>query len=270
MLTSGIDIPSDIKAVTLNKETNVLNDNGVPHTRDQSRILLVEDDAPIAKLLAEALDRAGYDMSVAQDVKAARMLLSQERPDLIVLDLMLPGESGLDLARSLEDVPDAPPIIMLTALGELGDRLAGFSAGADDYLTKPFSSEELIARIQAVLRRAASTAQTTAHLIYHFDDWEMDVQGRTLKDPNGVEIVVTSAEFDVLATLCSAAGEVQSRDTIVMKSQGRRVEPYDRSVDTLVSRLRQKIEPDPSSPSMIRTVRNGGYVFTPQVTQVRK
>ena len=243
---------------------------GAPMPKRKQRILVVEDDTPIATLLAASLRRAGYSVRLAEDVKTARFLLVQEPPDLIVLDLMLPGETGLELAQSLADEATAPPIIMLTALNELTDRLAGFAAGADDYLGKPFSSEELIVRIRAVLRRNAGPAPVAQHVVLVFDGWELDTRGRTLKTPDDVEVVLTSAEFDVLSTLCVSAGRVLSRDQIVLKSQGRRVEPYDRSVDTLVSRLRQKIETDPSAPSMIRTVRNGGYVFTPHVKKVPK
>ncbi|MCE8006858.1 response regulator transcription factor [Aestuariivita sp.] len=239
-------------------------------TTRKQRILLVEDDAPIAELVAASLERAGFTVRIAGDVDSARTLMVRDRPNLVVLDLMLPGESGLDFAQTLTGDPLRPPIIMLTALGELSDRLAGFSAGADDYLSKPFSSEELIARIHAVLRRVSSSAPVAPDMLLMFEGWAMDLRRRTLNDPDDVEIVLTSAEFDVLATLCVSAGKVLSRDEIVMQSQGRRVEPYDRSVDTLISRLRQKIEGDAVKPTMIRTVRNGGYVFTPRVSKVEK
>ncbi|MBO6605010.1 MAG: response regulator transcription factor [Roseicyclus sp.] len=252
----------------MNTASNVIYLASMAMSQDHHQILVVEDDPAIAGLVAGALKRAGYGVSIAADVKKARFLLTEEPPDLIVLDLMLPGESGLDLARSLVDKPRTPPIIMLTALTELSNRLAGFAAGADDYINKPFSSEELIARIEAVLRRAAHPPAVAPHIALVFEGWKMNIRGRTLTTPDHVEIVLTSAEFDVLATLCMSAGKVLSRDQIVLKSQGRRVEPYDRSVDTLISRLRQKIEADPAMPMMIKTVRNGGYVFTPAVTQV--
>lgn len=234
-------------------------------TNHSPRILVVEDDIEISSLLAKALKRHGFHAVIAAETKMARFVMAQESPDLIVLDLMLPGESGLELAEELREAGSNPPIIMLTALTELTDRLAGFAIGADDYLTKPFSTDELIARIEAVLRRAAYIPAASSRYILAFDGWNMDLQARQLIDPDGVEIVLTSVEFDVLGILCLKAGKVMSRDQIVQEVQGRKVEPYDRSVDTLVSRLRQK-----TSASLISTVRNGGYVFTRPVERVQK
>lgn len=225
------------------------------------RILIVEDDPDIRGMVATVLDRAGFQTFRADSAEAAREVINQEVPDLIVLDLLMPGESGLDFARRLRATHETP-IIMLTALGEVTDRLRGFAFGADDYLPKPFSAQELVARIEAILKRSQADLRESAHAVYRFSGWSIDTRARTLHDPDGSEIVLTSAEFDILVLLCRHPGQILSRDRIVHLVHGRKVEPYDRSVDTLVSRIRQKIEADPAEPTVIKTIRNGGYVLT--------
>jgi two-component system, OmpR family, response regulator len=228
------------------------------------RILVVEDDPDIRGMVVKVLERAGFQTFPADSAEAARAVVDRDAPDLIVLDLLMPGESGLDFARRLRATHQTP-IIMLTALGEVADRLRGFALGADDYLPKPFSAQELVARVEAVLKRSQGQGTDDAHKIYRFCGWTVDTRGRTLHDPRGTEIILTSAEFDILVLLCRNAGQTLSRDRIVHLTQGRRVEPYDRSVDTLISRIRQKIEADPAEPALIKTIRNGGYVLTPTV-----
>jgi two-component system, OmpR family, response regulator len=228
------------------------------------RILVVEDDPDIRGMVAAVLDRAGFQTFRAGSAETARTVVDSEAPDLIVLDLLMPGESGLEFARRLRSTHQTP-IIMLTALGEVADRLRGFALGADDYLPKPFSAQELVARVEAVLKRSQADLGDDLHTIFRFSGWAVDTRARSLHDPRGTEIVLTSAEFDILVLLCRHAGQTLSRDRIVHLTQGRRVEPYDRSVDTLISRIRQKIEADPGEPALIKTIRNGGYVLTPTV-----
>jgi two-component system OmpR family response regulator len=228
------------------------------------RILVVEDDPEIRGMVATVLERAGFQTFHADSAQAARRAVEQEAPDLIVLDLLMPGESGLDFTKRLRATHHTP-IIMVTALGEVADRLRGFAHGADDYLPKPFSAQELVARVEAVLKRAQRQLPDDHHTVFRFSGWKMDTRARTLHDPRGIEIVLTSAEFDILVLLCRNAGQTLSRDRIVHLTQGRRVEPYDRSVDTLISRIRQKIEAEPAEPTLIKTIRNGGYVLTPAV-----
>lgn len=182
-------------------------------------------------------------------------------PDLVLLDIMLPGEDGLRLLSRIR--ARAPvPVIMLTALGELEHRVRGLRAGADDYVPKPFGASELLARIEAVLRRsAAPTAE--APRSWCFEGWHIDGPARVLRTPDGADARLTSAEFDTLVVLCASAGVPVSRDTLVARTQNRAVEPYDRSVDTLISRLRAKVEAAGGPRDVVRTVRGRGYVFTP-------
>jgi two-component system OmpR family response regulator len=186
--------------------------------------------------------------------------------DLIVLDINLPGEDGLAICRRLRATASIP-IIMLTAKGEEIDRIVGLEMGADDYLPKPFNPRELLARIKAVLRRrsvdpAGSQPQLQS---LRFAGWRLDVTARQLVSPEGAKVAVTGAEFDLLHALCRHSGRVLSRDQLVELTQGRMAGPFERSVDVLVSRLRQKMERDPRTPALIKTIRSGGYLFTAPV-----
>jgi two-component system OmpR family response regulator len=193
--------------------------------------------------------------------------LEASRLDLIVLDLMLPGEDGLSICRRLR-LSSHVPIIMLTAKGEDVDRIIGLEMGADDYLTKPFNPRELLARIKAVLRRAARSAFAASAAdarVLAFLGWRIDRALRNLASPDGARVVVTGAEFDLLQAFCEWPGRILSRDQLLDLTQGRSAGSFERSIDVLVSRLRRKLESDPHNPEIIKTVRSGGYLFTPTV-----
>lgn len=235
--------------------------NATPH------ILIVEDDAEIARVTSRFLSDAGYRVAHAPDARALDRRLRDARPDLIVLDLMLPGEDGLAICRRLRTTSSVP-IIMLTALGEEMDRVVGLELGADDYMAKPFSPRELLARIRAVLRRPSNPhdGAAVAARAYRFGGWRVDPGSRQVHSPDGVRVMLTGAEFDLLVAFCERPRRVLTRDQLLDLTQGRSAGPFDRSIDTLVSRIRQKIEPDPKDPTFIVTVRLGGYMFTPEVS----
>jgi two-component system OmpR family response regulator len=232
-------------------------------------VLIVEDDPEISAMLAEYLARAGFRTTRLDSGRLVGRAIAFDRPDLVILDLMLPGEDGFSIARRIRTA-DAVPIIMLTALGEEEQRIAGLDVGADDYVTKPFSAPELLARIRAILRRTDRRDATLPRQpqIFMFDGFRLDTASRDLCDAGGGRIDLTTAEFELLRLFCEQAGSVLSRDQIARLAQGRRVEPYDRSIDTLVSRLRAKIEPDSASPALIKTVRHGGYIFVADVSEI--
>jgi two-component system, OmpR family, response regulator len=234
--------------------------NASPH------ILVVEDDAEISRLVTRYLRGSDFHVSVAPDGRNLDRLLEDNRVDLIVLDLMLPGEDGLSLCRRLR-THSAVPVIMLTAKGDEIDRIIGLEIGADDYLTKPFNPRELLARIRAVLRRVSASAQIVEHRARRlsFLGWQIDCVLRELKDPNGTRIMLTGAEFCLLQVMCERAGRVLSRDQLLDLTQARAAGSLGRSIDVLISRLRRKIERDLSDPEIIRTVRSGGYLFAPTV-----
>jgi two-component system OmpR family response regulator len=194
-------------------------------------------------------------------------MLEGNRLDLIVLDLMLPGEDGLSICRRLRTSSQVP-IIMLTAKGEDVDRIIGLEIGADDYLVKPFNPRELLARIKAVLRRAPRASATPSAAdarVLTFHGWRIDRALRNLESPDGARVAVTGAEFDLLQAFCEWPGRVLSREQLLDLTQGRSMGSFERSIDVLVSRLRRKLENDPHRPEIIKTVRSGGYLFTPTV-----
>jgi two-component system OmpR family response regulator len=229
-------------------------------------ILLVEDDIEISRLLATALAESGFTASAASSAVEMDRLLARGGVDLVVLDVMLPGEDGFNICRRLR-ASSSIPIIMLTALGESVDRIVGLEIGADDYVTKPFNSRELVARIRALLRRTNSASQTAFNRlrVLRFAGWRLDPAARQLSDPEGVQVTLTSAEFDLLLAFCTRPGRVLSREELLDLTHGGAAGPIERSIDVHVSRIRQKIEPDPREPTLIKTVRLGGYVFTPLV-----
>jgi two-component system, OmpR family, response regulator len=232
------------------------------------QILIVEDDRAIRDLLAKLLVDNGYRVSKASNGRDMDRELKNRNISLVLLDLMLPGESGDSICKRLRQESNLP-IIMLTAKGEEVDKVVGLEIGADDYITKPFSPRELLARVRAVLRRSASAPAPIAALrgeTISFDNWQLDTAQRKLKDNNGVHVVLTSAEFDMLQVFCAHAGQVLTRDKILDLTHGRIAGPFERSVDILVSRLRQKIEKLPEQPELITTVRGSGYLFTCKVT----
>jgi two-component system, OmpR family, response regulator len=234
-----------------------------------AHILIVDDHREIRDLVARALAREGFRVSAAADGRAMRKLMADSRVDLILLDLMLPGEDGLSLCRTLRAESDTP-IIMLTAKGDEVDRVIGLEMGADDYLPKPFGSRELIARIRAVLRRTRNRAEPAPPerrpRRYRFDRWGLDTGARELLRDDGVTIPLSTGEYDLLIALVERPQRVLNRDQLLDLARGRAASALDRSVDTQVSRLRKKLERDPGDPKIIKTVWGGGYVFTPAVT----
>lgn len=230
-------------------------------------LLVVDDDREIRDLVSRFLTRHGYRVTTARDGREMKRALQDWSFDLIVLDLMLPGTDGLTLCRELR-ASSKVPVIMLTAMGEEMDRIVGLEMGADDYLPKPFNPRELLARIKAVLRRIDQPSRVadegrSNHI--RFGDWEFDIATRVLKDAKGTVVDLTAGEFELLQTFALHPQRVLSRDQILDMTRGRSAVPFDRSVDVQVGRLRRKIEADPANPLLIKTVRGGGYVFTPSV-----
>jgi Response regulators consisting of a CheY-like receiver domain and a winged-helix DNA-binding domain len=230
-------------------------------------ILVVEDDREISALVARYLRSNDCRVTVAGNGRDVDRVMNGSRIDLIVLDLMLPGEDGLSLCKRLRTHSQVP-IIMLTAKGEEVDRIVGLEMGADDYLSKPFNPRELLARVRAVLRRSTITAlnpaTSSAHVL-SFLGWQIHRVLRELRNPAGARVTLTDAEFGLLQVFCERPGRVLSRDQLLDLTQGRSAGVFERSIDILVSRLRRKIESDPHYPSIIKTVRSGGYLFTPAV-----
>jgi len=227
-------------------------------------ILIVDDDADIRRLVAEFLTREGMLVEQAADGAAMDTVLARCRPDLIVLDLMMPGEDGLSICRRLR-ASGGPPILMLTAKSDEIDRVVGLEMGADDYLVKPFGPRELLARIRAVLRRVSERSVTPPARRYAFDRFIIDLDARQLVDADGRPVALTSGEFDLLACFIQRPRRVLSRDQILDHLRGRGAEPFDRTVDMLVSRLRRKLGAAEADGDLISTVRNAGYLFTATV-----
>jgi two-component system, OmpR family, response regulator len=231
-------------------------------------ILFVEDDPDIRSLVADFLEQNGYRVSVAKDGRDMDRALDVSRIDLLILDIMLPKEDGLSLCRRVRASSNIP-IIMLTARASEVDRVVGLEIGADDYLTKPFSTHELLARIRALLRRAQSVArppQARQPSILQFAGWRLDVGTRRLTSADGAQVPLTGGEFELLAAFCDRPNRVLTRDQLLDLTRGRSPAAFDRSIDIQVSRLRRKIETDPKDPLLIQTVRSGGYIFTAEVT----
>jgi two-component system OmpR family response regulator len=236
---------------------------------DAPHILIVDDHREIRDLVSRALTKDGFRVSTAANGRAMRKALADSRIDLILLDLMLPGEDGLSLCRAVRAESNIP-IIMLTAKGEEVDRVIGLEMGADDYLPKPFGSRELIARIRAVLRRSADKVAVVEPdkrpKRYSFDRWQLDTGARDLLRDDGVAVPLSTGEYDLLIALVERPQRVLNRDQLLDLARGRAANALDRSIDTQVSRLRKKIERDPNDPKIIKTVWGGGYMFTPEVT----
>jgi two-component system OmpR family response regulator len=234
---------------------------------DNGHILIVDDQQEICDVVQEYLTGEGYRVSAAHDGSGMRRVLAQGHVDLVILDLMLPGEDGLTLARSLRS-ESGIGIIILTGRGETVDRIIGLEMGADDYLPKPFHLRELLARVKAVLRRAhdrtADLPQTTRSRA-RFAGWNLDLSSRELLSPSGEEVRLTTGEFDLLSAFVNNANQVLSRDRLLDLARNREAGPFDRTIDVQVGRLRRKLEDDPQNPSLIKTVRGSGYIFTPTV-----
>jgi DNA-binding response OmpR family regulator len=235
-------------------------------TSTTPRILVVDDDPEIRKLLARYVESQGFRVLLAANCQELREQLATHQVDLIVLDVMLPDGSGLDACRDLRAQRNNVPIILLTALKEDVDRIIGLEIGADDYLAKPFNPRELLARIRAVLRRSSESGPRTPKArVHRFAGWLLDVIRRELRRADGTLVPTTDTEFDLLAVFAENPQRVLSRDHLLDRLRGREAQAFDRSIDVAVMRLRRKIEIDSARPELIKTVRNGGYVFTPDV-----
>jgi two-component system phosphate regulon response regulator OmpR len=227
-------------------------------------IAVVDDDLDVRDMIAEYLDASGFKVSQAGGAMALRHLLLRSEPiDLVLLDIRMPGEDGLTLARWLREHAEVG-VIMVTASGDTIDRVAGLEVGADDYIAKPFDLRELLARVRSVLRRTgALPAKPTRHDQVRFGRYILDLAGNSLATDAGEQVALTSMEFDLLKALATHPRRVLSRDQLLDLAHGRDSEPFDRSIDIRVTRLRHKIETDPAKPQIIKTVRGVGYVFTP-------
>jgi len=233
------------------------------------RLLLVDDEPSLREPLADYLVRQGFVVRQAEDAARARAALAEEVPDLVLLDIMMPGEDGLSLCRHLAEARDLP-VIMLTARGEPTDRIVGLEIGADDYVVKPFEPRELVARIRSVLRRAnkaaPAVAEDDAH--YEFEGWQLDPLKRRLIDPEGTVVPISSAEYRLLIAFLTHPRQVLDRDRLLDMVQGREAHLFDRAVDNQVSRLRRKVEVDSRDPKLIQTVWGGGYRLAADVRRV--
>jgi two-component system OmpR family response regulator len=233
-------------------------------------ILIVDDEADIREPLAEYLIRNELNVVMADSAAQARQQIIQGDVDLIILDIMMPNEDGLSLCRDLRTRSDVP-IILLTARTDDIDRIIGLEMGADDYIGKPFAPRELLARIKAVLRRTgprSNRLQVQGQRVYSFNTWLVNVDERNLISVDGVNVPMGDAEFRLLLAFVTRPGQVLSRSQLLDLADAREADPFDRSIDNRIVRLRRKLEEDPANPSLIKTVRSGGYVFTAQVRQV--
>jgi two-component system phosphate regulon response regulator OmpR len=229
-----------------------------------TRVLVVDDDPAIRQMLAEYLGQHGYEVALAASGAAMRAELGRATPAVVLLDIGLPGEDGLTLARYLRERHDVG-IIMVTGAGDVVDRVAGLEVGADDYIAKPFDPRELRARLKSVLRRIEKKdfPRTENRLRVSIGRCFLDLKSRTLCDAKGREIPITSMEFDLLKALIEHPNQVLSRDQLLTMTRNREWEPFDRSIDIRITRLRRKLEEDPAHPRAIRTVRGAGYMFIP-------
>jgi two-component system phosphate regulon response regulator OmpR len=233
-------------------------------------ILVVDDDVRIRQMLIRYFQQEGYRVSAVSDGLAMRMQLKASPVDVILLDVVMPGEDGLTLAREIRALSDVG-IIMLTGRDEVLDRVVGLEVGADDYVAKPFHLREVLARVKSLLRRRrpaqdpAVRALESGEGVIRFDGWLLDIGCRRLVAPGGKDVALTSGEFDLLAALAKHPGRVFSREALMDHTRGRGLKAFDRTIDAQIARLRRKIERDPKSPSLVKSVRAVGYVFTGKV-----
>jgi two-component system, OmpR family, response regulator len=236
----------------------------MPKTRPH--ILLVDDELSIRDPLARYLEKQGYRVTEAGNAAKAREALKGYDIDVVLLDIMMPGEDGLSLTRFIAE-NCGPPVILLTARSEEADRIVGLEIGADDYVVKPFSPRELVARIKVALRRTngAPVANGNGGTIWAFDGWQLKTAEQQLFDPHGALVPLSSGEYRLLEALVERAGQVLNRDQLLDLTKGRIAGPFDRAIDNQVSRLRRKIEPDSKDPKYIKTIWGGGYRFSVEV-----
>jgi DNA-binding response OmpR family regulator len=233
-------------------------------------VVLVEDDEDIRRLVRDLLVREGFAVEVADTATALDQVVARKRPDLVILDLMLPGEDGLSICRRLRG-RGAVPILMLTAKSDAVDRVVGLEMGADDYVTKPFDPRELLARVRALLRRARNQVghgEPEPSRRFAFEGLVIDLDARRLETEAGKPVALTSAEFDLLACFVVRPRRVLSRDQLLDWTRGRDADPFDRTIDMTISRLRKKVEAAAPGLNLITTVRNNGYLFVPVVRQL--
>lgn len=241
------------------------------NAQDNAHILIVDDDDDIRSLLATVLEKYGYRTSTAANSEEMATALNNETIKLIVLDIMMPGTDGISICKSLRQ-HSTIPIIMLSAMGEDTDRIVGLEVGADDYLSKPFNPRELVARIKSVLRRHQSMTTATkapqANAL-RFNGWTLLLDTRSLLSPQKLELPLSTSEFGMLRLLLEHPQKILSRDYLLDHTKNRLAAPFDRSVDMQISRLRQKIEQDAKNPTLIKTIRGGGYMLTATVEKIR-
>jgi two-component system OmpR family response regulator len=235
-----------------------------------ARILMVDDDPGIRDVVSEFLGQQGYQVETAGDARGMEQALSKGPVDLIVLDVMMPGEDGLSICRRLTAQPGGPAIIMLSAMGEDTDRIVGLELGADDYLPKPCNPRELLARIRAVLRRRAEpqpSIEDGMTATCHFAGWKLDLVRRELRSPEGVVVNLSSGEFSLLRAFVERPQRILTRDQLLDMARGRDSDAYDRAIDVQISRLRKKLDDGSGGGELIRTIRSEGYMFVPKVTR---
>jgi two-component system phosphate regulon response regulator OmpR len=239
---------------------------------DGPHILVVDDDPRIRQMLSRYLGEEGFRLHLAENGAAMRKCLASTKIDLVLLDLVLPGEDGLELAREIRSQPGFG-IIMVTGRADMVDTVVGLEVGADDYIAKPFHLREVLARIKSVLRRlqparpaeASPMLETGSSEVIRFDGWSLDIARRELTAPAGAPVPLTTGEFDLLQVFARHAGRVLNRDQLMDLTRGRTWEAFDRSIDAQVARLRKKIETDPKNPALIKSVRGAGYLFTGKI-----
>ena len=231
-------------------------------------VLVVDDEEDIRSLLTGFFRKHGHEVSIATDGHSLFAALDVQHVDIVILDVMLPGEDGFSLCRRIRATSKVP-VIMLTAVADHVDRVVGLEMGADDYLVKPFDARELLARVKAVLRRTTQTGAavvgTHTRPVLSFGGWRLDIARRELRSADNTQIILSSSEFDLLLVFAEHAQRVLTRDQLLDLTRGSSHEVYDRSIDVQVGRLRRKLDADAETPSVIRTVRGGGYMFTPAV-----
>jgi len=236
-----------------------------------AKVLVVDDDPRVCRLLARYLGREGYAVSTTANGEEMHRLVAAEQPDLVILDLVMPGKDGLTLTRELRSQSDVP-IIMLTGKTDTVDKVVGLEMGADDYVTKPFDERELLARVRSVLRRRATRDKALANsgkgTVARFNGWELDLTAHRLTSPSGNDVHLTSHEFQLLSALVTRRNRALTRDEMLHLVGGRDWSPYDRSIDVLLGKLRKKIEEDAKNPNIIKTIRGVGYMFSAKVDWV--
>jgi two-component system OmpR family response regulator len=234
--------------------------------KTRPHLLLVDDEISIRDPLGRYLEKQGFRVTEAGDAAAARAALKSYDIDVVLLDIMMPGEDGLSLTRHVAE-HGGPPVILVTARSEEADRIVGLEIGADDYIVKPFSPRELVARVKVALRRNSASPASSGQSVsfWQFDGWQLRIAEQQLFDPHGALVPLSSGEFRLLEALIERAGQVLNRDQLLDLTRGRTAGPFDRAVDNQISRLRRKIEPDPKDPTYIKTIWGGGYRFSAEV-----